>query len=722
MQMPATKVATQPYESRHRKALDSSAAVSSSSILMPRQGPDREVRDGALLFDGLGKPGAMRKREFLETLRSEIHSVAELELAGTGWTAEHCPWIEYWFDYYGRRSAFDVEAALRKFVPTIVDAQHASEYVAPIIERVRRAIARWRVTGEVDGPALEVPDVYKVQAALGPGVPLESSVRSRMEDAMQTDLGDVRIHANSHGARVAAQENATALAIGSHIAFAGGAYQPHSPTGEILLAHELAHTVQQRGALSTGVPGPGPEVDANRSTVGVIGRLWGAAKSYFAPAPQVRTGLQLQRCKKDDRLLAPAKGDIPDYDSFSDASGVVPSRGPKAEALGAMFQNPTQLDRVFADAASGNARARKVVEQLHQDFEFAGALVAETEGQVDCLIPAWRELKTVVTTGCEVTSWSQFDFLKADHAGGAALREDVARSYSKRARELGVRNTIIVNSLNLFLAGWQAKASLAGEARALDAKANQPPTRPLPDPVAVPEALADLKAAEAAEEAHLPTPPDGYRWAQKDGVFTVNRMPGRTKDLPQLKYDPATREFVNVEEFKPPKPAVVRPGPPPVELETVAEEAVAARDAIVDPGKKTTARTPDGTTKTSGWGSDVTSLDPVAELSKKIGHEPKPSPRLDAAGKPGSYNNSHAEKQVAAATNGDQAIGVSREMCMDCQHFFQRLANYKNKPIVVADPTGIRVFFPDGTVVSAITVAGLLAATAAKTNANKAQP
>jgi hypothetical protein len=556
------------------------------------------------------------------------------------------------------------------------------------------------------------PAVAQV-AALGPGRPLASDVRSKLEHSAGESLSDVRVHDDARAHAATAREDATAFAVGQHIAFAPGAYQPGTISGDLLLAHEVAHSLQQRGATKGGTTSVAHERDANLTAIRMV--LGDRSK------PQMRGGLSLQRCKKQDRLLPPAKGDIPSYDSFADSEGVVPAEGPMAEQLGAMFQNPTQLDRVFSDAKKGDHRAAKVVEQLHQDFEYLGTLVAEAQNSPDCMIPAWHEMKMIVTTGCE-PHWGFLDFLDQRRPGGAALREDIARGYARTAREAGLRNTIIVNALNILLVGWQAKATLAGEARALEADANAPVARPKPAPVPVPPELADLPAADAAEAAKLPKLPDGYRWGKKDGKFTINRMPGRANDLPKLKYDPATGEIFNADELKPPKPAVVRPGTPPPDLEAAADEAIAARDTIPNAGKKTIARAPDGETQTSGWGSNVDSLDPVFDLSRKIGHEPKPSPKLDAPGHPGSYNASHAEKKLAAQTNGDLPIGVSREMCMDCQNFFQRLANYKNKAIVVADPTGIRIFYPDGTYVSGATKAALMAAVAARANNAGAKP
>ena len=42
-------------------------------------------------------------------------------------------------------------------------------------------------------------------------------------------------------------EQGCAYTVGSDIAFAAGRFDPATPSGERLLAHELAHVVQQRG-------------------------------------------------------------------------------------------------------------------------------------------------------------------------------------------------------------------------------------------------------------------------------------------------------------------------------------------------------------------------------------------------------------------------------------------------------------------------------------------
>ena len=364
---PAKTVPVRPRPSS-AVALDFKPVPGTSS---PTPVPPRPMRDGTFLVDGATGDTQMTSGAFLSALRREVESVAENELEGTGWTVEHCPWLEYWFAYYGTRSAADVETSLLKYAPEAACAERASDYFEPVALRVRKAIARWRTTGEIDAPAAPIPEPIVVQASLGPGRALESRVRSRMESAMETDLSATRLHSNGVAARLTSGAGARALAIGTHVAFADGEYRPGTVVGDAILAHELAHTQQQ---CSSSTPATGTQTnaslerDADRAAHGALSRLWHGARNALTPRASLRTGLQLQRCKQDDgRLPEPAKGSIPDYDSFSDETGASGQRtDAEARAWAAMFQNPDQLDRVYSDAAAGSARAKRVVQDLQK--------------------------------------------------------------------------------------------------------------------------------------------------------------------------------------------------------------------------------------------------------------------------------------------------------------------------------------------------------------------
>lgn len=86
-----------------------------------------------------------------------------------------------------------------------------------------------------------------VQTVLqSPGQPLEPSARREMESGFGRDFSQVRVHTGSYAADSARDVNARAYTVGQNIVFGSG-HDPFSPSTRSLLAHELAHTVQQAG-------------------------------------------------------------------------------------------------------------------------------------------------------------------------------------------------------------------------------------------------------------------------------------------------------------------------------------------------------------------------------------------------------------------------------------------------------------------------------------------
>ena len=94
-----------------------------------------------------------------------------------------------------------------------------------------------------------------VQAARHGGTPLEPAARARFEPRFGRDFGQVRVHADPGAASAAHAVQASAYTVGRDIVFGSGQYQPDSPAGQRLLAHELAHVVQQGAAQDSGTDG-----------------------------------------------------------------------------------------------------------------------------------------------------------------------------------------------------------------------------------------------------------------------------------------------------------------------------------------------------------------------------------------------------------------------------------------------------------------------------------
>lgn len=80
------------------------------------------------------------------------------------------------------------------------------------------------------------------------GQPLDRSTRSFFEPRFGHDFSRVRVHADEQAAQSARAVNASAYTVGRDVVFGAGQYAPGTSPGRKLLAHELAHVVQQDGS------------------------------------------------------------------------------------------------------------------------------------------------------------------------------------------------------------------------------------------------------------------------------------------------------------------------------------------------------------------------------------------------------------------------------------------------------------------------------------------
>ncbi len=93
-----------------------------------------------------------------------------------------------------------------------------------------------------------------------PGQPLDTATRAFMEPRFGRNFSAIRVHTDSRAARSADALQAQAFAAGQHIVFGASRYRPESTAGRLLLAHELAHTIQQGAAtprIQRKPPDPG---------------------------------------------------------------------------------------------------------------------------------------------------------------------------------------------------------------------------------------------------------------------------------------------------------------------------------------------------------------------------------------------------------------------------------------------------------------------------------
>jgi hypothetical protein len=292
--------------------------------------------------------GQMAKSEFLARLRSEVSAAADAGLAGTEHSSRGCPLIAFWIGTYEGRSAERINRDLPRFTSGSPRPVTAAQYIPLIAARVRAGVDVWARSGEITGvpPGIPLPGMalvdsllgsavgsaggpaggaarllfkshsggargaphpLAVRARLGPGRPLEGTLRARMEGAFGQSFSHVRVHHDSAAGSLADRLNARAFTVGPHVAFGPQEYRPGTLYGDALIAHELAHVVQQGGASETFAPlDPGGdygalERDADAAAIGAVTSLWGKAGGALRAAarqavPTLRSGLRLQRC------------------------------------------------------------------------------------------------------------------------------------------------------------------------------------------------------------------------------------------------------------------------------------------------------------------------------------------------------------------------------------------------------------------------------------------
>ena len=128
---------------------------------------------------------------------------------------------------------------------------------------------------ETDHEPARVNSELVRHAISGQGRPLEAETRAALEPRFGHSFEHIRVFADERAAESASALGANAYAVGSNIVFGEGRFEPESSDGQRLLAHELAHTVQQGAhtapaslpdALEVSQPGDAGEAEAEAAS------------------------------------------------------------------------------------------------------------------------------------------------------------------------------------------------------------------------------------------------------------------------------------------------------------------------------------------------------------------------------------------------------------------------------------------------------------------------
>jgi hypothetical protein len=399
-----------------------------------------------LIDDGPVQPGQMLKSQFFEQLRAQVTSAADAEL-GPIYSAIGCPYIEQYFNRYARQPAAAGETLLRRYAPGAAAARTAADMIPAVVARVREGVRAWRDTGqpppglegEVPGDATataspststggaseplpstpeelgaqRAPTLASLEADLGPGRPLDGATASRMSGALGADVGGARIHDGAAAARRAAATGATAFAVGDHVVLGSDAPAAGTPEGDALLAHELAHVVQQRDAAASPEARRRPiaesssnaEDDADLAAAGAVEALHGGpgAKRARGLGARLTSGLQLQRCSGDKKK----------------AAALIKELQPLID--GATWKEKGGIrERVYPkESAAGIARAKDRHDKKAPDLTGLGAIktLDHFAGEIKTIQGNWKALGTADKRKDAIGKAASDELVKVDVPG-----------------------------------------------------------------------------------------------------------------------------------------------------------------------------------------------------------------------------------------------------------------------------------------------------------------
>src|SRR5215207_7920698 len=154
-----------------------------------------------------------------------------------------------------------------------------------------------------DGAATTLRDARRESAARGQ--PLARGIGRRLERGLGHSFAEVRVHDDAAADAAARELGARAVTVGDDIFFRAGSYDPATPAGLHLLAHEAAHTVQQRGATEQRATAVDERYDAletqaDRAASAVVESGTGTEAAARAPSVSATPGAPGVQLKPDE--------------------------------------------------------------------------------------------------------------------------------------------------------------------------------------------------------------------------------------------------------------------------------------------------------------------------------------------------------------------------------------------------------------------------------------
>ncbi len=209
----------------------------------------------------------------------------------------------------------------------------------------------------------------------GSGKPLPGSLRNRIEARHSGQFAGVRVYDDAHAHAETSRRGVAAFAYGDDLYFGQGAYRPGTVGGDLMIAHELAHSWQQQLGRAAGESALRMRRPVEQEADSLaVGALMGGMKR-----PARGDGLTVRGCIPEsgpEQQLGPDYSDLSDWQTKS-------------------LEEIQQGDAPPTDNASGNRRITALYAQMYlrdpETYKWAGmaayasSLVGRAMGQADRL-------------------------------------------------------------------------------------------------------------------------------------------------------------------------------------------------------------------------------------------------------------------------------------------------------------------------------------------------
>ncbi|MBA3502134.1 MAG: DUF4157 domain-containing protein, partial [Deltaproteobacteria bacterium] len=289
-------------------------------------------------------------------------------------------------------------------------------------------------------------------AASSSGSSLPTSLQRKFESSLGTDLSSVRVHTGGASEAATNAVGARAYAVGQDIHFGAGSYDPSSQAGQHLIAHEVAHTVQQRGGsptrqnkLEVSTPFDATEHEADRAADAMV---HGAPFAIGGGSSKISRDYRTDLDKAADEGAQQAQGAKPDQVM---SVQTIKDKSEASRAHGFISTWTAELNEALDSKDAAPYMLKKNNEALSDLQQYQGASAAQDQGLAnfkllykDVQVAYARLNGMAATTGMSVTdknaekgvSKESGKDLANDHIGNAARNNKGTAALAERAQKL----------------------------------------------------------------------------------------------------------------------------------------------------------------------------------------------------------------------------------------------------------------------------------------------